>query len=218
MDKSAVEDYLKCGVREDFDDFFNEFLLPLAQTAFKSSIVKNYVILDIVFATARFIRGLGGDAEQALPGLDQIESTLTSIETPEQFKELAHRMLTAAMEYRDMQANGLHTGVIQAAKEYIDQHYADPEISLHVVAARVGHSPCHFSTVFGAETGRTFKEYVTELRIRRAKELIRTTALRSSEISEQVGYNDPHYFSVVFRKGAGVSTKEFRLQAQRAER
>jgi two-component system response regulator YesN len=93
----------------------------------------------------------------------------------------------------------------------------DPDISLHAVAASVGHSPCYFSTVFGAETGQTFKEYVTELRIKRAKELMRTTNYKSAEISDRVGYNDPHYFSLVFRKSTGVSPREFRLgDAQKA--
>ena len=81
----------------------------------------------------------------------------------------------------------------------------------------MGHSPCHFSTVFGAETGRTFKEYLTDIRIKRAKELLRTTTLRSSEIADQVGYNDPHYFSLVFRRTTGLSPKEFRLQVQQGK-
>lgn len=218
VDKSAVEDYLKCGVKDDFDDFFDAFILPLGKTAFKSSIVKNYVFMDIVFTTARFVRELGGDVEQVLPGLDQIETVLTNIKTIEQIKEQAHQILTDALTFRDGQANGLHAGVAQQAKEYIEHHYADPDISLRAVADQVGHSPCHFSTLFGEETGRTFKEYLTELRIKRAKELMRTTTLRSSEISDQVGYNDPHYFSLVFRKNTGLSPKEFRMQVQQGNR
>jgi two-component system response regulator YesN len=114
-----------------------------------------------------------------------------------------------------MQAGGQHTGVIHLAKEYIDRNYADAGISLQAVAAHVGHSMCHFSTVFGEQMGKTFKEYLTDLRIKRAKELLRTTGLRSSEISDRVGYNDPHYFSLVFRKCTGLSPKEFRLASQR---
>jgi two-component system response regulator YesN len=50
------------------------------------------------------------------------------------------------------------------------------------------------------------------MRINKAKELLRTTALRSSDIAYQVGYNDPHYFSSVFKKNTGLSPIEFRLQ------
>jgi two-component system response regulator YesN len=55
---------------------------------------------------------------------------------------------------------------------------------------------------------------LTEIRMRKAKELLRSTTLRSFEIADQIGYNDPHYFSYVFRKQTGLSPKEYRLQSQ----
>ena len=68
--------------------------------------------------------------------------------------------------------------------------------------------------MFSQEACQTFKEYLTEIRIKKAKELLRMTTLRSAEISYQIGYNDPHYFSYVFRKNTGLSPSEFRLQTQ----
>ena len=112
--------------------------------------------------------------------------------------------------------NNQHAGVIKQAQEYIDRHYMDPNMSLNEVAAQVNLSPCHFSAVFSQETGQTFKEYLTEIRIKKAKELLRTTTMKAFEISYQVGYNDPHYFSHVFRKHTGLTPIEFRLQAQTA--
>lgn len=217
VDRFAVQDYLKCGVRDEFDDFYDAFLAPLGATAFKSSIVRNFVMLDIVFTAARFVQELGGNVERILPGLEQIESLLANLNTVEQFREQTWQILERALAFRDTQASGMHAGVIQQAKEYIDQNYKDPEISLHAVANRVGHSPCHFSTMFGVETGKTFKEYLTELRLKRAKELLRTTTLRTSDISDQVGYNDPHYFSIVFRKRTGLTPKEFRANKVREQ-
>jgi two-component system response regulator YesN len=215
-DKSALEDYLKCGVQEEIDDFFDSFILPLARSC-RSSIVRNYVVLDMVFTTARLIKEWGGEPEQVLPELDHLELVLANVRTIEQIKEYAQPMLNRALAFRDEQANTLHAGVIHQATEYIDHHYMDPDISLHVVASRVGHSPSHFCTVFSEATGRTFKGHLTELRIKRARELLRTTTLRTAEISDQVGYNDPHYFSLVFRKNTGLSPKEFRSQGQRAK-
>ena len=77
-------------------------------------------------------------------------------------------------------------------------------------------SPSHFCTVFSQETGQTFKEYLTEIRIQRARELLRSTALKSFEIADQIGYSDPHYFSYVFRKHTGQSPTEFRWQTHGA--
>lgn len=217
LDKFAVEEYLRCGVKEDFDDFFGAFMLPLGESTFKSPIIKNYVFMDLVLTTARFASELGGNIDQVIPELGRIEEIIKDAKTIDQIKGQAHAILNRALEFRDSQAGGQHVGMIQQAREYLDHHYMDPNISLGEVAAQVGHSPCHFSTVFSRETGLTFKDYLTESRLRKAKELLRMTTLRSSEISYQIGYNDPHYFSYVFRKRFGLSPKEFRLQTHHEE-
>jgi two-component system response regulator YesN len=118
------------------------------------------------------------------------------------------------LSYRDKQNNSQYSRLIEQAKAYLDECYTDPDLSLSRVAGQVSLSPCHFSMVFSQGTGQTFKEYLTEIRIRKAKELLRTTTLRSAEISYQVGYSDPHYFSHVFGKHTGFSPKEFRKLSQ----
>ncbi len=105
-----------------------------------------------------------------------------------------------------------HNTLIAKAKAYIDSNYADPEISLGAVAAHVTLSPSYFSVMFGRELGENFIEYLTRVRIRRAMELLRTTGLSASEIGYQVGYHNPRYFSMVFRKITGASPNEFRRQ------
>ena len=102
--------------------------------------------------------------------------------------------------------------LIAKARSYIDANYADPDISLSMVAAQVLLSPTYFSVVFGREVGETFIEYLTNVRIRRAMELLSTTSLTSSEIAYQIGYHNPRYFYAVFRKVAGLPPNEFRRQ------
>ena len=87
-----------------------------------------------------------------------------------------------------------------------------------MIAAQIGVSPSYFSSIFKQETGQSFVEYLTKLRIEKACELLRCTTLRTSEIGAQVGYNDPHYFSATFKKIMGQSPKEFKNDDQRQER
>jgi len=101
-------------------------------------------------------------------------------------------------------------GLIAKARSYIDANYADPDISLSLVAAQVLLSPTYFSLMFGREVGETFIEYLTNVRIRRAIDLLHTTSLTSSEIAYQVGYHNPRYFYSVFHKVAGLPPNEFR--------
>jgi two-component system response regulator YesN len=124
------------------------------------------------------------------------------------------RILASALDFRDNQANRQYSVIIRQAKEFIEQHFADADLSLSDVASRVNLSPSHFSVVFSHETSQTFKDYLTETRIKKAKEMLRMSPLRSAEISYQVGYNDPHYFSYVFKKNTGLSPTEFRSQTK----
>jgi two-component system response regulator YesN len=103
-----------------------------------------------------------------------------------------------------------HCDIIEKSMGYITAHYAEQSISLNTVAEFVGLSPNHFSTVFSQETGSTFIERLTRTRLARARELLKSTATRASEIAYLVGYNDPHYFSYVFRKNMGLTPSEFR--------
>jgi two-component system, response regulator YesN len=212
VDKSAIEDYLKCGVKKDFDDFFEAFIRPLVQSAYKSSIIKSYILMDIVLTTARFVQELGGDIDQIVPGLNHIETILSKINTVDQIREQVQMILVSGLMFRDSRTNSQRAGTLHKAKEYIEQNYMDPNMSLDQVASHVNHSPSHFSAIFSHGTCKTFKEYLTELRIKKAKELLRTTTLRSSEISYQIGYGDPHYFSYIFRKNTGLTPTEFRAQ------
>jgi len=215
INKSAIEHYLKCGVREDFDGFFDTFIRPLGDMAFKSYTIRNYVFMDIVLITAHFINELGFSIDQVIPDIGSIEKTLARVDTVEQIHEQARNILVAALALRDSRANNQYARILQQAREYIAQHYMDAEISLNEVASQVNLSPFHFSAVFSNEIGQTFKDYLTAVRLQHARELLRSTSLRSFEIAEKIGYNDAHYFSYVFRKHTGMTPKEYRQQARK---
>ena len=213
LDKTAVENYLRCGAKDEFDHFFNVYLQPLSETALKSTLIKNYVFVDLILATAKLVHELGGEIDNVMPELNSIETVLANVNSVEQLRNEAHKIISIGLAYRDRHPNSQHTHLIRQAKEYIEHHYADTELSLNALAARANLSASHFSAVFSQETHQTFKEYLTEIRMNKAKELLRMTALRSAEIAYQVGYNDPHYFSSVFKKNTGLSPIEFRSQA-----
>jgi two-component system response regulator YesN len=105
------------------------------------------------------------------------------------------------------------TTLVAKARSYIDAHYADHDISLSQVARQVLLSPTYFSVVFSREAGQTFIEYLTDVRIRKAIELLRTTSLSSNEIAYRIGYQNPRYFYAVFRKVVGQPPNQFRRRA-----
>ena len=109
--------------------------------------------------------------------------------------------------------SGRHSVSVKA-RLYMSQHFSDSNLMLQDVARAVGMSESRFSTVFAQESGKTFTEYLTGLRLGRAKELLASTDMRSSQIALDVGYNDAHYFSYLFKKNTGMTPGEYRSQNQ----
>ncbi len=214
VNKSAVETYLNSGVKEDFDGFYNTYIQPLSETALKSYLIKNYLIVDIILTVAKLVDKLGGNIDAIIPELNSFESMLAAIQTGEALKSEVFKLLVSAIEFRDGQTGSQHVKLIRQVKDYIELHFMDPDLSLDEIASLANLSPSHFSMVFSQETHQTFKEYLTTTRINKAKEFLRTTQLSSNEISNQVGFNDPHYFSYVFKKNSGMSPTEFRSMNQ----
>lgn len=97
---------------------------------------------------------------------------------------------------------------LRQARKIIKRRYADP-LSLERVAEEVGWSPSYLSRVFRRETGKTFKECVTETRIGRAMEMLRTPGIKVYEVAERVGFPSYRQFSIVFKGLTGVRPKEF---------
>ncbi|MDR3337269.1 MAG: AraC family transcriptional regulator, partial [Treponema sp.] len=120
-------------------------------------------------------------------------------------------LLEAVIEFRDAhQAGSRYHSVILKAREYIDQNFGSEDISLYSTASFVGISPNHLSTVFAQETGENFIEYLTRIRIERAKWFLKNTAMKSADIACEIGFSDPHYFSYIFKKNTGISPREYR--------
>lgn len=99
--------------------------------------------------------------------------------------------------------------VITAAKQYIDENYIN-NITLDDVSYHVNISSYYFSRIFKEATGQNFIDYLTELRIEKAKSLLITTQYSLKEICNLCGYSDPNYLSKIFKKKVGVTPTEYR--------
>ena len=97
---------------------------------------------------------------------------------------------------------------INQAKNYIQQHF-DDSITLEDIAVKINLSPNYFSNLFKQEIGMTFIDYLTEVRLKKAREYIQENEHSLKEISYMVGYKDPNYFSRVFKKHYQESPKHF---------
>lgn len=101
--------------------------------------------------------------------------------------------------------------VIHSAIAFIEKHYTE-SISLEEVANHVGLTPQYFSTYFKEEMDCNLIDYITKLRIEKAKEIIRNSQMSVQEICFIVGYHDPNYFSRIFKKYVGVTPTKYKKE------
>jgi two-component system response regulator YesN len=100
--------------------------------------------------------------------------------------------------------------LVEKAKKYAEENYHEADITINKICDYLHISPTYFSFIFKRETKTTFINYLTQVRMDAAKELLRTTSMKSFEIAEKVGYSEPNYFSYSFKKKFGLSPSEYR--------
>ena len=98
---------------------------------------------------------------------------------------------------------------IRQAKQYIQQNYMK-SITLDDVSSVAGFNATYFSSLFKKETGSNFVEYLSEIRMNRAKDLLKETNMSIAAVCEAVGYNDLKHFTKSFKKAAGIKPGEYR--------
>ncbi|WP_281550154.1 response regulator [Murimonas intestini] len=104
------------------------------------------------------------------------------------------------------------------AKEYVHNNYQDEELSLDSICEVLGVSNSYFSTIFKKETGNSFIGYLTDYRMDQASRQLIETNEKSYIIAKNVGYNDPNYFSYVFKRRFGVSPSKYRTEHTEVEK
>ncbi|MBP2646080.1 MAG: two component transcriptional regulator, AraC family, partial [Firmicutes bacterium] len=95
-------------------------------------------------------------------------------------------------------------------QKYIEKYYYKEELSLSNLAEEIHMSPTYLSRLLKQEIGVSFIEYLTQVRVRKAIQLMSSSTVKMYEIAEQVGYSNQHYFSTAFKKVVGFSPAEYR--------
>ncbi len=113
------------------------------------------------------------------------------------------------LKYDDYQIETTATISINKAKEYINDHF-DENIKLENICNFAGVSKNYFCNFFKKETGKNIWEYLTDIRISNAKKLLESTDLKNYEISLKIGYEDPAYFSKLFKKQTGLTPRDYK--------
>ena len=212
IDRRLVSGFLRSGTEEDVPAFVEECFSSMGSQNLDSQLLRHYVVMDTYLTTASFLAQEGftpDEIEESIGALINPQEIGNASEVTQYFEKL---FLNAVRE-RDRKEEDVHGSMVAEARQYIHRHFGESDMSLSGAAEEIGVSPNHLSRIFSQKTGNTFIEYLTEVRMDKAKDLLLATDLPAAEIGMKVGYSDPHYFYYSFKKSQGMTPKEFR-QAQ----
>ncbi|MEV5029276.1 response regulator [Paenibacillus sp. LPE1-1-1.1] len=169
-----------------------------------------HYLLEMVTAIIKLTKVYDSDTEEIFGGgfgiLNQYQKLNSLQETRAWFGEMCARVRSRIASQRQ------HTykQIVEDAISYTKSHFHESDLSIAKVCGQLHISAGYFSGLFKKELKLTFGAYLLQLRMEAAKELLRTTELKAFEIADKVGFADPNYFSLSFKKYAGVSAKEYR--------
>ncbi len=210
INSARLTEFLKFARVEGIDDFLESYLSPLQSLYTTRGVFLRYTYINTILTASRFVEDLTGVAEETISAMKSLESDLTEIIDMRSLKIKISEILKSTLEFRCSRNFSKYQVQIEHAKHYIESNFQNPGLSLADAAGVANFSECRFSTIFKQETGYKFTEYLTKVRLAKAAELLKTTTKQAAEISEDVGYNDSHYFSYIFKKVNGITPTQFR--------
>jgi len=214
IDKSEIETFLHSGTAGGAKHVIERVFTSIGNEQLKSSLLRLYIVTDIYLTAKMFAESIGISKEIYTDAVGDTDTVIRQFRTPESTKSYIVDLLEKCVEMRNIRIDTSRTAINQA-KNYISEHFHEPDISLGSVAAFVNICAPYFCFLFKKEVGETFVGYLTNVRMKKAKELLCCSSKRIAQIADEVGYNDYHYFTGLFKKLNGVTPCQFRKMNSR---
>ncbi len=205
---------LKTGKKEQVESTFQEMRDSIRQALVEKSRACMY-LQQIVRTIDRVCEDVSVDMKRILSGRDELLHSITKQKSFDSACRIVEDYIMKIFKLlSDMNSS---TGQRQArlAMNYIQKNYMDPDLSLNDICSYLNISTSYFSTIFKEMTGETFTEVLIRTRMEKAKELLENTTMKDYEIAEKVGFSDPHYFGISFKKMTGVTPTEYARERRR---
>ncbi len=200
---------VKIGTRESLEKEIRDFIDKIKRTDFGLNQLQIFYA-EFIVELLRLMRGHNINVSDTALGIVKTDVEMDSFASMDEF---ADKLIDLAEDIRERISSGrLDTTkkLAENAKQYIQDHYNESSLSVDDICAHLGVGTSYFSSVFKKETGMSFVTYLTNVRMNEAQRLLDTTSEKSYIIAGLVGYEEPNYFSYVFKKHFGTSPSKYR--------
>jgi len=200
---------VRLGDRRGAKEILNKLLgIVLLKDPIRVDLLKAH-ILELVVVLTRVAVEEGGNLEDILGMKYNFVVELYNIQKQEEICYWIVRVLDRIIDNIYTTRNDYNYEILEKALRYIDEHSSLP-LTLEDVANHVALSPYHFAHLIKKELGFTFVDYLTRVRIEKAKRLLRQSDQNITQIAFEVGYPDQSYFTKVFKRIEETTPKLYR--------
>ncbi|HHU50398.1 MAG TPA: response regulator [Firmicutes bacterium] len=208
LHRHPIFDNIKIGAASAIDEDLNRIINEIRLAKLNPELAK-MVASNLILLTLASLNELGYNAGEIFGANDTTLVDLNQVESLEDLKGLLNSFFNRINNHIRQKRASLNHQLVEEIRRYLDENFA-ADITLSAMAHHYNISPSYLSLLFTEQTGKNFIDYLTERRIKKAKELLKHTDLKIYEVSNAVGYKDSYYFSNCFKKMSGMSPSEYR--------
>lgn len=205
---TKLYDDLKIGAFPEIKNDIVDIITQIKSSKLELDAI-NTIIYNIVLLSCKTINELGYDVFEIMGEDFNLHFDVKEINNLVQLEEWLLSFFYKVNEYINQKRSNRNEKLLSKVKDYVDRNYSE-NITLTSISKDFGISSGYLSVLFNDHIGQNFIDYLTNLRIQSAKNLLKSTDLKIYEIADRVGYRDAYYFSTAFKKIVGINPTDYR--------
>lgn len=198
---------LNLGKSEQVEKCFDSIVCVLGSYSYKTVMMYFY---KLYFTTLHLLSSVVGNEDVVTH--NNAETEINKLETVEEIKAWFMNLFLEILERLEEKKNNKTYNLIYGVSDYINDNFSNQNLSAELLSEKVSLTPHYFGKVFKKVTGMTYTEYITRLRIEKAKELLVDTNYKINEIGEKCGFTNYSYFVTIFKKNEGITPNTYRSE------
>lgn len=200
---------IKIGNLTTVNDVLFEIFNHIESSSYTPEEYTKNIFTELIFITTRSLYEIQENLSDIVEEPIKLCDTIYRLNTYEELKNYILDLFDTITTYFNNKLNQKNRYVVNEVNDIIDHQYTK-NITVKLISDQVGLTPNYISQIFKKETGITITKKITEVRIEAAKELLKGSNFKVFEVAEMVGFDNPYYFSTVFKKNTGIHPSKFR--------
>ena len=216
--RRSLEKFISLGGVDEVSEYVDGLMRKLDGDYINSVIMRQYIIMDVyVVCMSKAESDANNENTDEVKVISEFKNRMTSVNNRDDVYAFIKDIITETINYREIVNTKKFSKLINRVKHVIEEEYVNRDFSLGYIADKLAVNKSYLSRLFLQETGETFTDYLLKFRLKKGEELLANTDMTVTAISLEIGYNDPHYFSYVYKKERGYTPRDYRIKMRNVD-